>query len=71
MFASLAIAIIALIVAVCACIMMAKRTTSSDEGGANNDNPDVEEGRRICVVRGTTWVTSTQITVYHDPYDEK
>ena len=64
------IAIIALIVAICACIMMANQNTSIDREAGSSDSPNVEEGRKICVVRGTAWVTSTQITVYHEPYDD-
>lgn len=63
-------AIIAVVIAVCAIVMANKNMGGSDSGSSNQDAPTVDEGRKICVVRGTAWVTSTQITVYHKPYNE-
>lgn len=66
MTASVVIAIIALIVAICAMVMVSSADTNTDS--ANSDNPSTEEGRKVCVVRGTAWVKSTQITVFTDDY---
>ena len=61
------IAIIILVVAlVVSCVMMGK----AQKGGsaAESDQPSTEEGRKIAVVRGTAWVSSTQITCWTDDY---
>lgn len=61
------IAIIALIIAlVVACVTMSKKQSSSSS--ADSDQPSTEEGRKIAVVRGTAWVSSTQITCWTDDY---
>lgn len=61
------IAIIALIVAlIVACVTMSKKQSSSSS--ADSDQPSTEEGRKIAVVRGTAWVSSTQITCWTDDY---
>lgn len=61
------IAIIALIVAlIVACVTMSKKQSSSSS--AESDQPSTEEGRKIAVVRGTAWVSSTQITCWTDDY---
>lgn len=61
------IAIIALIIAlVVACVTMSKKQSSSSS--AESDQPSTEEGRKIAVVRGTAWVSSTQITCWTDDY---
>lgn len=61
------IAIIALIIAlVVACVTMSKKPSSSSS--ADSDQPSTEEGRKIAVVRGTAWVSSTQITCWTDDY---
>lgn len=62
-------ALIALIVvAICVALSSAQQTTP--DTSRERKAPDVEEGRKIAVARGTVWVTSTQITVYHEPYDD-
>lgn len=62
------IAIIALIIAlVVACVTMSKKQSSSSSS-AESDQPSTEEGRKIAVVRGTAWVSSTQITCWTDDY---
>lgn len=61
------IAIIALIIAlIVACVTMSKKQSSSSS--AESDQPSTEEGRKIAVVRGTAWVSSTQITCWTDDY---
>lgn len=61
------IAIIALIIAlVVACVTMSQKKSSSSS--AESDQPSTEEGRKIAVVRGTAWVSSTQITCWTDDY---
>lgn len=61
------IAIIALIIAlIVACVTMSKKQSSSSS--ADSDQPSTEEGRKIAVVRGTAWVSSTQITCWTDDY---
>lgn len=61
------IAIIALIIAlVVACVTMSKKQSSSSS--AESDQPSTEEGRKIAVVRGTAWVSSTQITCWTGDY---
>lgn len=61
------IAIVALIIAlVVACVTMSKKQSSSSS--ADSDQPSTEEGRKIAVVRGTAWVSSTQITCWTDDY---
>jgi hypothetical protein len=61
------IAIIALIIAlVVACVTMSKKQSSSSS--ADSDQPSTDEGRKIAVVRGTAWVSSTQITCWTDDY---
>ena len=61
------IAIIALIIAlVVACVTMSKKQSSGSS--AESDQPSTEEGRKIAVVRGTAWVSSTQITCWTDDY---
>ena len=61
------IAIIALIIAlIVACVTMSKKQSSSSS--ADSEQPSTEEGRKIAVVRGTAWVSSTQITCWTDDY---
>lgn len=61
------IGIIALIVAlIVTLVTMNKKKTSS--ASADSDQPSTEEGRKIAVVRGTAWVSSTQITCWTDDY---
>lgn len=66
MTASVVMAIIAIIVAICALVMVSNMST--DTSNTQPDQPSTEEGRKVCVVRGTAWVTSTQITVFTDDY---
>lgn len=61
--------IIGLVVALCVMLMMANQQNTPDTS-TERKTPTTEEGRRISVVRGTTWVTSTQITIYYNPYDD-
>ena len=64
---STVIAIIALVVAlIVACVTMSKKQSASSS--ADSDQPSTEEGRKIAVVRGTAWVSSTQITCWTDDY---
>ena len=61
------IAVIALVVALVAiCLLM--KTPKTGNNNADSDTPDKEEGRKIAVVRGTAWVTSSQITAWLDPH---
>ena len=61
------IAVIALVVALVAvCLLM--KTPKTGNNNADSDTPNTEEGRKIAVVRGTTWVTSSQITAWLDPH---
>lgn len=61
------IAIIALVVAlIVACVAISKKSSSSSS--ADSDQPTTDEGRKIAVVRGTAWVSSTQITCWTDDY---
>lgn len=61
------IAIIALVVAlIVACVAMSNKTSASSS--ADGDQPTTDEGRKIAVVRGTAWVSSTQITCWTDDY---
>ena len=58
---------IALVVALVAvCLLM--KTPKTGNNNADSDTPDTEEGRKIAVVLGTAWVTSSQITVWLDQY---
>lgn len=68
MIASTVIAIIALIVAlVVACVIMSNKKQSSSST-SEGDQPSTDEGRKIAVVRGTAWVSSTQITCWTNDY---
>ena len=61
------IAVIALVVALVAiCLVM--KTPKTSNNNADVDTPTPEEGRKIAVVRGTAWVTSSQITAWVDSY---
>ena len=61
------IAVIALVVALVAiCLVM--KTPKTSNNNADVDTPTSEEGRKIAVVRGTAWVTSSQITAWADSY---
>ena len=61
------IAVIALVVALVAiCLVM--KTPKTSNNNADVDTPTSEEGRKIAVVRGTAWVTSSQITPWVDSY---
>lgn len=61
------IAIIALVVAlIVACVAISKKSSASSS--ADSDQPTTDEGRKIAVVRGTAWVSSTQITCWTDDY---
>lgn len=62
-------ALIALVV-VAICVAMTSAQQATTDTGRERNAPDVEEGRKIAVARGTVWVNSTQITVYHEPYDD-
>lgn len=65
---STVIAIIALIIAlVVACVTMGKKQ-SSGSTSSEGDQPSTDEGRKIAVVRGTAWVSSTQITCWTNDY---
>ena len=61
------IAVIALVVALIA-ICLAMKTPKTNSNNAEVDTPTADEGRKIAVVRGTAWVTSSQITAWVDSY---
>jgi uncharacterized membrane protein YozB (DUF420 family) len=67
MTVSAVLAIIALIVALVA-ICVALNTNMDSGNQAESNAPTSEEGRKIAVVRGTAWVSSTQITVWTNNY---
>lgn len=67
MTVSAVLAIIALIVALVA-ICVALNTNMDSGNQAESNTPTSEEGRKIAVVRGTAWVSSTQITVWTGNY---
>lgn len=65
---STVIAIIALIIAlVVACVAMSSKKQSASST-SEGDQPSTDEGRKIAVVRGTAWVSSTQITCWTNDY---
>lgn len=60
------------VVAIVACILALRGVRVSSENGDNSDQtPSTDEGEKVCVVRGTVWVQSTQITAYLNPRKEK
>ena len=60
------------IVAIVACILALRSVRVPSSGGDNSDQtPSTDEGEKVCVVRGTVWVQSTQITAYLNPRKEK
>lgn len=64
----IAVAVVALV----ACILALRGVRVSSENGDNSDQtPSTDEGEKVCVVRGTVWVQSTQITAYLNPRKEK
>ena len=44
------------------------KTPKTNNNNAEVDTPTADEGRKIAVVRGTAWVTSSQITAWVDSY---
>ncbi len=60
------------IVAIVACILALRNVRVPSSDGDNSDQtPSTDEGEKVCVVRGTVWVQSTQITAYLNPRKEK
>lgn len=60
------------IVAIVACILALRSVRVPSTDGDNSDQtPSTNEGEKVCVVRGTVWVQSTQITAYLNPRKEK
>lgn len=69
---SLAYIIAVAIVAIVACILALRSVRVPSSDGDNSDQtPSTNEGEKVCVVRGTVWVQSTQITAYLNPRKEK
>lgn len=69
---SLAYIIAVAIVAIVACILALRSVRVPSSDGDNSDQtPSTDEGEKVCVVRGTVWVQSTQITAYLNPRKEK
>lgn len=70
--AELAYIIAVAIVAIVACILALRSVRVPSSDGDNSDQtPSTNEGEKVCVVRGTVWVQSTQITAYLNPRKEK
>lgn len=67
MSTGLIVGIVLLLVALIA-VCLAFQQPKVDSSTAENETPTTEEGRKIAVMRGTTWVTSTQITAWTDDY---
>lgn len=64
----IAVAVVALV----ACILALRSVRVPSSDGDNSDQtPSTDEGEKVCVVRGTVWVQSTQITAYLNPRKEK
>ena len=60
------------VVAIVACILALRGVRVPSTDGDNSDQtPSTDEGEKVCVVRGTVWVQSTQITAYLNPRKEK
>lgn len=60
------------VVAIVACILALRNVRVPSSDGDNSDQtPSTDEGEKVCVVRGTVWVQSTQITAYLNPRKEK
>lgn len=64
----IAVAVVALVAVILA--LRGVRVPSSD-GDNSDQTPSTDEGEKVCVVRGTVWVQSTQITAYLNPRKEK
>lgn len=72
MTSSVAYIIAVAVVALVACILALRGVRVPSEDGDNSDQtPSTDEGEKVCVVRGTVWVQSTQITAYLNPRKEK
>lgn len=64
--------IVVAVVALVACILALRGVRVQSSDGDNSDQtPSTDEGEKVCVVRGTVWVQSTQITAYLNPRKEK
>lgn len=64
----IAVAVVALVAVILA--LRGVRVPSTD-GDNSDQTPSTDEGEKVCVVRGTVWVQSTQITAYLNPRKEK
>lgn len=72
MTSSVAYIIAVAVVALVACILALRSVRVPSSDGDNSDQtPSTDEGEKVCVVRGTVWVQSTQITAYLNPRKEK